>query len=195
MAHDWYACSQDPLDRVDDLLAALNLYCMASRFFHDPDRTFQSQLGIPLVAAERHVHHHECPVYRIHHALCMIDHVIEGYWHCSVVSRHHVRGGIPYKDDVYSRTVNQPSQRVVISGEHSNLLTSSLHFLKDVCRHFLRSTGYQQLTRDTPSTVGDFNHTPRDSSLWFDFFSYRKELLDVDQSIFIRIPLMEYVAN
>ena len=166
-----------------------------SHAWYDPDRTFQGQLGISLVAAERHVHHYECPVYRIHHALCMIDHMVEGYWDCRVVPRHHVRGGISHQDDVYSRTVNQPSQRVVISGEHSNLLPSSLHFLKDVRRHFLRSTGYQQLTWDTPSTVGDFNHTPGDSTLWFDFFSHRKEFLDVDQSIFIRIPFMEYVTN
>ncbi len=42
-----------------------------------------------------------------------------------------------------------------------------------------------------PRTVADFNHTPRDSILWPEFFSHDQELIYSDQTVFIRISAVE----
>ena len=82
---------------------------------------------VALIAAERHVAHHERPRHTVAHALRMINHMVKRDGQRGGVARHHIGCGIAHQYHVYAGLVDELGSGIVVGGEHRYFFAARLH--------------------------------------------------------------------
>jgi len=85
-----------------------------------------------------HVAHYKGTLHAARHTAGMINHLVDGDGQCGHVASHHVAGAVAHKNNVDASLVNNLCHRIIIGGQHSNLLPLLFHFYKTVSRHLAR---------------------------------------------------------
>ena len=104
---------------------------------HDAHGRVQSLNAVALIAAERHVAHHERTVHAVAHALRMVYHLVEGHGEGGGVAHHHVGCGVAHENHVYAGLVDELGHGIVVGCEHCYLFAARLHVDDARSRHFL----------------------------------------------------------
>ena len=127
VTHDRDAGGEDALDAFGDDRAALHLDGMRAGFLHDAHRALQRELAVALVAAERHVHHHQRPRYRAHHRRGMVDHLVQGDGQRRFMSMHDIGGAVAHQQHIQSGLIQDACEAEIVGGQHRDLLALRLH--------------------------------------------------------------------
>ena len=138
VAHDGNAGREDAFDALADFGAAFELDGVGAALLHDADGALQRFQRIALVRAEGEVDHDEGLLGRPHHALCMVDHLVQRDRQGGLVAGHHVGGAVADEDDVDPGPVNDAGHGVIVRGEHGDFLAVVLHFLEHLRGDALR---------------------------------------------------------
>ena len=127
MAHHGNACFDDASHGIHDFDAAFHFQGIDTRLFHYPDGIPDAFRTAHLIAAERHVAHHETMLAGTGHGCGVINHLVYADGQGVFVAGHHVGGRVADQDAVNAGGIDNPSRRVVIGREHRDLLTRLLH--------------------------------------------------------------------
>ncbi len=116
MSHDGDARREDALDRLHDLRAALQLDGIGLGLLHDADGRVECDLRVALIGAEGQVDDHQCAVYGTHDRARMIDHHIQSYGECGLVTGHYVGSRVADQNHVYACGIDDLGHRIVVRG-------------------------------------------------------------------------------
>ena len=92
-------------------------------------------MGVTLVGAKGHIHHHQRTVHSTHHRCGVVDHLVERNRQRAFKARHHVRRRITHQDHIDTSLIQDASHRVIVRSEHGDVLPPILHGLQHVGRH------------------------------------------------------------
>ena len=134
--HHGDARLDDAADGADNLLPALHLQGVGVALLHDADGRVHPLQLVALVGAEGHVHHHHGAAHTPHHALGMINHLVQRDGQRGHVAGHDVGGGVTHQDDVHPRAVHDLCHGIVIRGQHGNLFAPLLHLYEAMGSYF-----------------------------------------------------------
>ena len=141
--HDGYSGRKDAVNRFEDLFAALDLHGIGLGLLHDADGRVERHLRIALVGSERQVDDDQCTANGTHDRTRMVNHHIEGNGKRGFVTGHHVGRRVAHEDHIDTRGVDDPGHRIIVRGQHGDLLAALLHLRQTVGGHCPDSTFYR----------------------------------------------------
>ena len=94
-------------------------------------KEFSDEVGAPmnfhLSETRGEVNDHKCAIYGAHHRLGVVDHHIEGDRQGGFIAVHHIGGRVAHQDHINTGGIDDLGHRIVVGGEHGNLLTRLFH--------------------------------------------------------------------
>ncbi len=118
MAHHRDLCADDPPHQLRPLASAFDLDGLGPGLFHKPDSVGHALALIRLVAAKRHVRHHQRPPHRSPHAARVEQHLVHGDGQRVLVALHDHGQRVANKDDIQPSLIDQPRAGIVIRRHH-----------------------------------------------------------------------------
>ena len=135
VSHDGNAGRENALDRFEDLLAALHLHGVGLGLLHNADGRIERHLRVALIGSERQVDDDQRPLHGTHDRTGVVDHHIEGDGNRGLVTGHHVGGRVAHENHVDTRGIDDLRHRIVVRGEHGDLLAPLFHLRQTVSRY------------------------------------------------------------
>jgi len=135
MPHDGNAGREDALHRFENLLAALHLHGVGLGLLHDAHGRVERHFRIALIGAEGKIDHHQRAADGPHHRTGMVDHHVERDGKRRLVTGHDIGRRIAHEDHVHAGGIDDPGHRIIVRGEHGDLLAALFHLRQTVGRH------------------------------------------------------------
>ena len=114
----------------------LDLHRLGASFFDEPHSIGHALRQTAVIAAKRHIGHHQRPAHRSANSACVMQHLVHSNGQGIVMAQHHHGQRIAHQNHVDSGLVDQARSGVVVSRQRSNWLALALHPGKRGHGHF-----------------------------------------------------------